>query len=174
MTDLFHFLGSLGDSDSKESACNARDPGSIPGSGRSPGRGNGYPLQYSYLENPMDRGAWHATVHGVTKSWTWLSMHARLLRLAWCPQGSFMLSPVSEFPDFLRLNHIPLYGWTTFCLSSHPLMDSWVASTSFVHCGWHCCEHSYTNTCSSPCFSSFGYILRNGIAGSDIQFSSVP
>ena len=49
----------------KESACNAGDPGSIPGSGRSPAEGNGYPLQFSCLENPMDRGAWRATVHGV-------------------------------------------------------------------------------------------------------------
>ena len=47
---------------SKESACNAGDLGLIPGSGRSPGEGNGNPLQYSYLENPMDRGAWWATV----------------------------------------------------------------------------------------------------------------
>ena len=47
----------------KESACNAGDPGSFPGSGRSPGGGNSNPLQYSYLENPMDRGAWHAIVH---------------------------------------------------------------------------------------------------------------
>ena len=47
-----------------------RDTGSIPGLGRSPGEGNGNPLQYSCLENPMDRGAWWATVHGVTKSWT--------------------------------------------------------------------------------------------------------
>ena len=44
-----------------------RDTGSIPGSGRSPGRGNGYPLQYSCLENPMDKGAWWAAAHGVTK-----------------------------------------------------------------------------------------------------------
>ena len=54
-----------GGSDGKESACNAGDLGSIPGSGRSPGEWNGYPLQYSCLENPMDRGAWQATVHGV-------------------------------------------------------------------------------------------------------------
>ena len=54
-------------------AGDARDLGSIPGSGRSPGEGNGNPLQYSCLENPMDRGAWWATVHGVAKSWTWLS-----------------------------------------------------------------------------------------------------
>ena len=54
-------------SDGKESACNAGDHGSIPKSGRSPGEGNGNPLQYSCLENPMDRGAWRATVHGVPK-----------------------------------------------------------------------------------------------------------
>ena len=51
----------------KESACNAGDLGSIPGSGRSPGEGNGNSLQYSCLENPMDRGVWWATVHGVTR-----------------------------------------------------------------------------------------------------------
>ena len=56
-----------GGSDGKESASNAGDPGSIPGSGRSPGEGTGNPLQYSCLENSMDRGAWQATVHGVTK-----------------------------------------------------------------------------------------------------------
>ena len=50
------------------SACNAGDLDSIPGSGRSPGEGNGNPLQYSCLENPMDRGAWWATAHGVAKS----------------------------------------------------------------------------------------------------------
>ena len=54
----------------KESACNAGDLGSVPGSGRSPGEGNGNRLQDSCLENPMDRGARQATVHGVTKSWT--------------------------------------------------------------------------------------------------------
>ena len=59
-----------GSSDGKESACNAGDPHSIPGSGRSPGEGNGYPLQYSCLENSMDRGAWWAIVHGATKSQT--------------------------------------------------------------------------------------------------------
>ena len=62
-----------GDSEGKESACNAGDPGLIPGLGRSPGEGNGNPLQYSCPENPMDGGAWQATVHGVTKSQTWLS-----------------------------------------------------------------------------------------------------
>ena len=54
----------------KESACNAGDPGSIPGLGRSPGEGNGNPLQYSCLENPMDGGAWWAIVRRVAKSRT--------------------------------------------------------------------------------------------------------
>ena len=57
----------------KASVCNAGDPGLIPGLGRSPGEGNGSPLQYSCLENPMDGGAWWATVHGVAKSQTRLS-----------------------------------------------------------------------------------------------------
>ena len=55
--------GFPGSSDSKEPACNAGDLGSIPGSGRSPGEGNGKPLQYSYLKNSMDRGAWWAIAH---------------------------------------------------------------------------------------------------------------
>ena len=69
----------------KSPPANAGDVGSIPGSGRSPGEGNSNPLQYSCLENHMDRGAWWATVHGVTKSWT------RLKQLSICtgfPGGS--------------------------------------------------------------------------------------
>ena len=64
---------SLSSSAVKASACNAGDLGSIPGLGRSPGEGNGNPLQYSCLENPVDGGVWWATVHGVTKSRTRLS-----------------------------------------------------------------------------------------------------
>ena len=60
-------LGFPGGSDGKVSACNVGDPGLIPGSGRSPGKGNGNPLQYSCLENPMDRGAWQTTVYGVAR-----------------------------------------------------------------------------------------------------------
>ena len=70
---LCQWRGFPGGSDVKASACNAGDLGSVPGSGRSPGEGNGNPLQYSCLENPMDGGAWWATVHGVAKSWTRLS-----------------------------------------------------------------------------------------------------
>ena len=65
--------GFPGGPDSKESACNAGYPGLIPRLGRSLGEGNSYPFQYSCLENPMDRGSWWATVHGVTKSQTQLS-----------------------------------------------------------------------------------------------------
>ena len=57
-------------SNSKESACNSGDLGSVPGLGRSPGEGNGYLLQYSCLENSMDWGAWEATVHGIAKCQT--------------------------------------------------------------------------------------------------------
>ena len=78
MSLLFNVLSRFvmafpGGSEVKASACNAGDLGSIPGSGRSPGEGNGTPLQYSCLENPMDGGAWWATVHGVAKSQTQLS-----------------------------------------------------------------------------------------------------
>ena len=62
--------GFPGGSDVKETACNAGDLGLIPESGRSPGEENGKPLQYSCLENPMVRGAWTATIHGVAKSRT--------------------------------------------------------------------------------------------------------
>ena len=66
-------LGFPGGSDGKASACNVGDLGSIPGLGRSPGEGHGNPLQYSCLENSIDRGAWWATVHVVKKSLKWLS-----------------------------------------------------------------------------------------------------
>ena len=70
---LNQLLWFLGGSHGKESSCSARDLASIPGLGRSPGGGHGNPLQYSCLENPMDREAWWATGHGVAKSRTWLS-----------------------------------------------------------------------------------------------------
>ena len=78
-TERLHVLfvtfweGFPGSSDGKESACNGGHLGSIPGLGRSPGEGNGNVLQYSCLENPMDRGVWRATVHEVTKRQTRLS-----------------------------------------------------------------------------------------------------
>ena len=71
LADLWGITGFLafpGGLDGKESACSGGDLGSIPGLGRSFGEGNSYPLQYSGLKNSMDRGAWQATVHGVTES----------------------------------------------------------------------------------------------------------
>ena len=73
------YIAFPGGSDGKESVCNAGDLGSIPGSGRSPGGGNGNPLQCAGLENFMDSGAWQATAHRVAKSWTRLSnSHTRI------------------------------------------------------------------------------------------------
>ena len=81
-----------GGSDGKVSAYNVGDPGSIPGSGRYPGEGNGNPLQYSCLENPMDGEAWLATVHEVAKSRTWLSdftiSRVWLFVIPWTPWDS--------------------------------------------------------------------------------------
>ena len=71
--------GFPGGAEVKASACSVGDLGSIPGSGRSPGEGNGNPLQYSCLENPMDGGAWWATVHGISKSQTRLSERLNLI-----------------------------------------------------------------------------------------------
>ena len=89
---------------SKESACNAGDLGSIPGSGRSPGKGNGSSFQYSCLENPMDRGAWWATVHGVVRvghEWSH-SMYGCVYMGLWCRlnkhRASYRTGPNSFFP----------------------------------------------------------------------------
>ena len=81
------YWGFPGGSNGEESACNVRDLGSIPGLGRSPGEGNGNPLQYSCLENLVDRGAWWATVHGVAKTdtteWLTLSLYTEHLLCFW-------------------------------------------------------------------------------------------
>ena len=90
-------MGFPGGSDSKECVRNVGDLGSIPGLGRSPGAGNGNPLQYSCLENPTDRGAWWATVHGVAKSRTRLSPHAQKLKyckLGWGIPGNHKIKSI--------------------------------------------------------------------------------
>ena len=71
------------------SAGDIRDIGLISGSGRSPGGGHGNPLQYSCLENPTDKGAWWATVHGVAKSWTWLKRFVTAQHRAYQPNAEF-------------------------------------------------------------------------------------
>ena len=87
-----------GGSDSKTSAYNAGDLGSVPELGRSPGEGNGNPLQYSCLENPMDGGAWQATVHGVAKSQTQLSDFTLDGKEYACNAGDLGLIPESGRP----------------------------------------------------------------------------
>ena len=77
--------GFPGGSDGKEFACNAREQGSVPGSEISPAEGNGNPLQYSCLDNLMDRGAWRATVHEVTKSKT----HNWATNTTYCSEKKF-------------------------------------------------------------------------------------
>ena len=77
------------------SAGDLGDEGSIPGSGRSPAEGNGNPLQYSCLENPVDRGAWWATVHRVAKNWT----HLKGLSTHSCPN----ISPRGWLPGYAHL-----------------------------------------------------------------------
>ena len=89
----------------KESACNAGDLGSIPGSGRSAGEGNGNPLQYSWLENPRDRGADWAAVYGVTQSQT------RLMRLS----SSSMEWMGGEWFGIFKSTLTPLRWWRTLC-----------------------------------------------------------
>ena len=80
-------MGFPGGSEGKASACNAGDPGLIPGLRRSPGEENSNPLQYSCLENPMDREAWWATVHGVTKSQKRLSDFTFTFT-CWCQENA--------------------------------------------------------------------------------------
>ena len=85
VTNTFTFMeiiGRPGGSDSKESACNVGEPGLIPGSGRSPGVGNGKLLHYSCLEHSMDRGAWPVKAHMVTKSQTRLSTYTEIIKLS--------------------------------------------------------------------------------------------
>ena len=91
---------------------NEGDPGSIPGSGRAPGEGNGYPLQYSCLENPMDRGAWWATVLAVAKSWTQVTnIFSQCVKLV----HFFHDFRVQGYVD-LQANQSQLPHWWTFRL----------------------------------------------------------
>ena len=106
----FIFEGFPGGSDSKEFACNVGDLGLVPGLGRYPGEGNGYPLKYSGLENSMDSRAWQATVHGFAKSRTRLSsfhfhfifepkMHVRILScVAWPSSSLEKVTLMCSFP----------------------------------------------------------------------------
>ena len=111
-TDRFQII-----SDCKASACNVGYPGLIPGSGRSPGEGNGNLLQYSCLENSMDGGAWWATVHGVTKSWTPLSNFTFTRRTTSRIRKELTLAPSHLW--FFFQGKIPLQD--PLCQSSSPI-----------------------------------------------------
>ena len=103
-------------------AGDAGDTGSIPGSGRSPGGGNGNPLQHSHLENPMDRGAWRGIVHGVAKNRTWLRNGARMLE-------NLVLGVVLQTqasPEGWESNkHNPFLTEEAACPKSQPDRPSW-------------------------------------------------
>ena len=116
----------------KESACSAGDPGSIPVLGRSPGEGNGNPLQYSCLDNSMDRGAWWVTVHGVTKEWgmtlqlnttssVQLLSCVRLFATPWTAacQASLSITNSSSLLKLMSIESVTPSNHLIFC---HPLL----------------------------------------------------
>ena len=102
----------------KKSACNAGDLGSVSGLGRFPGEGNGKALQYSCLGNPMDRGAWWATVHGVAKCWTWVTHFTFRFRKKECCDGLVMSATGVQSPCTCQ-KHV----WES--LGSHVNVCSW-------------------------------------------------
>ena len=106
----FQFHHFPGGSDGKASAYSLGDPGSIPGLGRFPGEGNGNPLQYSCLENPMDGGGWRATVHGVAKSRTRLSDFF-FFQIEWFPCQSNS-QEVGQLENLAPRPHHPLHRVT--------------------------------------------------------------
>ena len=126
---ILYLMGFPGTQVVKNSLANARDVGSIPGSGRSLGGGNDISLQYSCLGNPMDRGAQWATVHGVTKSWTQLSMqtHPRLYLTA---SLNFFISAKSLFSRLGGVSYIQKMSSanTNIFSSSFPI---WMPHMSF-------------------------------------------
>ena len=101
----------------KKSACNAGDPGSIYGSGRSPGDGNGNPLQYSCLEKPMDRGAWQATVHGATRVGHDLATKPPLWYYSWeknlCLSGPMRFKSMLFKSQLFWIHETSAQGWCT-------------------------------------------------------------
>ena len=128
-------IGFPGGSDSKESACNSGDAGSIPGSGRSPGEGNGNPLQCPCLENPMDRRAWWATVHGVAKINTFTFTMRRTGRNLHVEYGEMQRSTTVD-----QLNRYPSCSLLSRCanvphhLSGVALMWSYLPPLQGLRC----------------------------------------
>ena len=159
----------------------AGDVGSIPGSGRSPGEGNGNPFQYSCLGNPIDRGAWWATVHGVTKSWTWFSHRATTTvkersfstcHLKICPiwvdsesSPAFLEHLVSWNTDYLERSTpfifiLPL----TYTLPKlvHPIACLQVPPLAFAHCALQVAAHLSTDRWGCTGNSTLRYCTIRG------------
>ena len=132
-------------------AGNARDVCSIPGSGRSPGVGSGNPLQYYFLENSMDRRAWRATVHGVAKSRTWLSIHSPAILFIisatakWLQSCPTLCDPIDGSPPGSAVPGI---------LQARTL--EWVAISSLIQC------KCYGNSCQCITFA-FSFLELFGI-----------
>ena len=141
-----------------------KDMGSIPGSGRSPGGGHGNPLQYSYLENPMDRGAWWVTVHGVTRSQTrlkWLYTHTQARNL--CPRAHYLLFSHSVMsnasqPHGLRHTRFPCPPSPGRCSNSCSFSVWWHPTISSSVVPFSSCLQSFpaTESFMSQLFESDG------------------
>ena len=124
----------------KESTCNEGDLGSIPGLGRSPGKGKGYPLQYSCLENSMDRGTWQATVHGVAKSWIQLSdftftFHFHALEKAMATLSSVLAWRIPGTEELLSM------GWHRVGHKWHDLAAA--AAYPYILYLWHMTKRKF-------------------------------
>ena len=137
---LFYVLpldiqGFPGGSNSKESTCYAGDLGSIPGLGRYPREGNHYPLQYSGLGNSMDRGTWQATVHGVTKSWTQLSIQ----HLVYLWYTRFCLA-IYTFPSLISiLVYLLIWCFRKWWVTKDGWVEVWQSGCEQrKRDSWHC------------------------------------
>ena len=101
---------------------------SIPGLGRSPGGGHGNPLQYSCLENPMDRGVWQATVHVVTKSWTWMTEWLRIAQ-----HIMYTWVPISQFIPPLPPYHLVTISFVFQICNSFCFVNKFIYTLFFLH-----------------------------------------
>ena len=142
--------GFPGGSDGKEAACTAGDLGSIPGVERSaPGGGNGNPFQYSCLESSMDTGVWWAALHGVAKSWTWLSMHLHacnhiiiIMIITYIKSSHNTALTSKQTPDWQHsfviwphASRLKLFKSTEFITSYKPLTPQCLWTLYFLDCG---------------------------------------
>ena len=186
-----------GGSDGKESTCNARDLGSVPGLERSPGEGNGNPLQHSCLENPSERGTWEATVHGVAKSWhDWATNTFTLLFSHFLPflnilslyhfiiHSKAMWNKVrapliflkftslknQEMPYFLVYIIISVYGDLSHVYPIYPLVIKKIDLLPAGSAFWWCEAGVYTSCClSCPVSYCPSYVLGGLFAVFSLQ-----